>query len=119
MQWRWRKARRGTKEQPLGDVIDTEPETVRILDLTARAAEPEPNVTPSEGVPVAAAATKTTTRRAAGRPKTPEGKTPAKSGGATKRVPAKAAKSATTRSADSSRTTSAKPRVAKTTPRSK
>jgi hypothetical protein len=124
MQWRWLKARRANKRHNVGEVIGAEPEDVRILDLTATAAEPErgANDTPSEGVPVVAGATRTATRRAASRPKTDpktERKTPAKTTTAAKPGTTTAAKAGGTKSANSSRATSAKARTAKTPPRSK
>jgi hypothetical protein len=126
MQWRWLKARRKTNDLPLGEVnrSDAEPETVQILDLTSptlgsTAPEQRSDVTPSDGVLVAAAATKATPRRTRAEPKTGTPKAPAKPASATKGASTTARKSASTRSADSPRKSPAKPPVKKTVPRSK
>jgi hypothetical protein len=126
MQWRWLKARRKTNDLPLGEVnrSDAEPETVQILDLTSptlgsTAPEQRSDTTPSDGVLVAAAATKATPRRTRTEPKTGTPKAPAKPASATKGASTTARKSSSTRSADSPRKSPAKPPVKKTVPRSK
>jgi len=126
MQWRWLKARRKTNDLPLRQTNqpDAKPEIVQLVDLTAPTSassgpEQKSDVTPSDGVLVAAAAPKTTTGRTRGAPKAATTKVPAKRATPTKGASTTARKSSSTRSADSSRKGPAKAPVRKTVPRAK
>lgn len=126
MRWRWLKVRRRTNDLPLREAnqSDAEPDEVQILDLrsptlASSGAEQRSDVTPSDGVLVAAAATKTTTRRPRAQAKTATPEARAKPATVTKGDSTTARKSASTRSANTSRKSPAKAPVKKSVPRSK